>query len=148
MESAADISRYTDNLLMKMLMMDPGCPLHIHVVDSDQMGIDKIPKIIEEEPDSTPVIGVTSARIRHKIAFQHELPITSFSFITESGSDLWTTDPEGKHLILWSYLDLVQPLAEQIVHRGWSRVDLIVIFRQLVTPTGKPNLSLASLVHP
>lgn len=132
---------------MKMLMMDPGCPLHIHVVDSDEMGFAKLPSIMKES-DTQKIIGVPNARTRHKIAFQHQVPIDSFSFITEAGSTLETADPGKRHLILWSYLELIQPLAEKIVHRDWDRVDLIIILNQIVTPTGEQNITLASLMNP
>ena len=147
METNTEIARYRDNLIMKMLMIEPECPLHIHVVDSDEMGFAKLPGIMADSKTQK-VIGVPNARTRHKIAFQHQVPIDSFAFITEAGSPLESDDPGKRHLILWSYLELQQPLAEKIVYRDWDQVDLIIILRQLVTPMGEPNLTLASLMNP
>lgn len=147
MADETNISKVINLTMMDMLMLEPECPLNLHIVDSVQMGIEFLPQILHDAPSKF-VIGVPSAVIRHKIAFSLELNPETFSFIRENKSDLDKVLPKGSGLILWDYLNLSQPLAQKIVYRGWDQVDLIVVLRNIVMPDNKQNLSLHNLIMP
>jgi hypothetical protein len=139
------ISKVVNLTIMDMLMLEPECPLNLHIVDSDEMGLDLIPKIVATDKF---LIGIQTAVIRHKIAFHHNFSIDRFSFIRENKSDLTKVIPTGTQLVLWDYLNLSQPLAQNIIYAGWDRVDLVVVLRNLFTPSGEQNISLHNLVLP
>lgn len=144
---ADDLGKIVNLTIMDMLMLEPECPLNLHIVDSDQMGIDLLPGILQQVPTNF-VIGVPTAAIRHKIAFNLGVEPSSFSFIRDNKSDLEKVLPSGSSLLLWDYLNLSQPLAQKIVYRGWDQVDLVVILRNMVTPAGQQNTSLHNLIMP
>lgn len=139
-----------DNLIVKlvgnMLALEPDTSFFIHFVDSDQMGIDLLSNDILPVINES-IIGIGGARIRHKIAYNLGLPIDNFKFLLDHTSELEIIEPGETNLVLWDYLNLVQPAAERVVYRKWKRVDLIVVVPQLVESTPN-NSNLKSLVKP
>lgn len=142
-----DVEKIINLTIMDMLLLEPECPLNFHIVDSDQMGIDLLPDILANVP-TNPIIGVGEARMRHKIAFNLNLSVSSFSFIRDNQSDLERVFSQGSSLLLWDYLNLSQPIAQRMVYRNWDQVDLIVVLRNMVTSTGEVNANLCNLVLP
>lgn len=141
-----DISKLALTLVEDMLALEPETPsFNIHFADSDLMGI-KLLKDKILDPEENPVIGVHTARVRHKIAFNMNLPVENFSFVIDNKSDLEDLIPDQTCLVLWDYLQLSQPLAASLVHRAWKRVDLVIIVPDLAAT--KPGVSLRSLVTP
>lgn len=140
-----EIGTVVNLIINDMLLLEPDCNLHLHVVDSLDSGIPIVGKLFNDEPT---IIGVPSAVVRHKLAFNLELPIETFSFIRENKSDLQKVMSANTRLILWDYLNLSQPIASQIVLQGWKQVDLIVILRNMINMNGEQNFSLYNLIMP
>jgi enoyl-[acyl-carrier-protein] reductase (NADH) len=146
MSDQVDLSKIINLSIMDMLMLEPeNCSVNLHIVDSDQMGIDILPNILANMP-SRYVIGVSTAIIRHKIAFNLNTPISAFSFIRDNKSDLEQVVAKNSSLLLWDYLNLSQPLTKRIVYRGWDQVDIIVILRNIGMLADRSDLSLHHLV--
>jgi len=146
MTSDTDIDKVATTLVEDMLALEPDTSLFIHFADSDMMGMGIMRNNINPNIEGTQIIGVGAARVRHRIAFNLELPVQSFMFLVDQKSDLEDVEAENLNLVLWDYLHLSQPLAEKIVYRPWKRLDLIVIVPQLSETS--INSSLKSLVKP
>jgi hypothetical protein len=146
-EKDLDVVKAVNITMLEMLALEPECSINLHVADSDTMAIDLFQGLIKELPERY-VIGVPTAAIRHKIAYRLEIPVNTFSFIKENKSDLTKVLPTNTGLVLWDYLNLSQPLAKNLIYRGWKQIDLFVILRNLVTSTGERNTSLYNLIIP
>jgi hypothetical protein len=146
MNLQAEIDSSAKNIVQEMLTLEPEKSFHIHFVDSDLMGIGVLKNKILPEEGSDIVVGVGSARIRHKIAFTLEWSKDNFSFVIDNKSDLETIKPDQTCLVLWDYLLLSQPLAASLVYRDWKSIHLIVVVSELTEST--PGVSLKSLLVP
>jgi hypothetical protein len=133
----------TNSVIMQTITLDPVHPLNYHVADSDQMAIDNLNQILTEDH----IIVVQEARIRHKIAYQCNLPISSFAFLRDGVCTIDSNNTKRK-IILWDYMNLSQPAAGDLVYGDWDQVDLILILRNLVAPGGVANIGLHDLVLP
>lgn len=129
--------------IIDLLTLDIDCPLNIHIVDSEESGLERLPEIIKNV-NSDFIIGTPTGKIRHKIAFHHNVPIDKFSIIVGSKNPLITEDKRNKTLILWDYLNCQD--AKDIVFNTWQQIELIVILKNLVSPHGVQNFSLYNLV--
>jgi hypothetical protein len=131
--------------IIDLLLLDIDCPLAIHVVDSDEMGLDRFAKIIQEAGPSF-VIGTPTAKMRHKIAYHHGLSIDKFSLIVNNEKSELLDANKNRHLILWDYLNIPQPVGKDIIYQTWDKVDLIVVLKNLVSRSGDQNFSLHNLI--
>ena len=140
-----DIDKLALTIVEDMLCLEPDSEsFHVHFVDTDTMGILLLEHQIIPEVDRNAVIGIGSARVRHKIAYTLGLSIDQFSFIVDNKSDLEVVIPEQTNLILWDYLQLSQPLANNLVYRNWKRIDLMIIVPELCESQPGTNLGLIS----
>lgn len=140
-----DVEGQLDKTIIDMLALEPNCALNVHIVDTDEMGVERLPKILENIPTRY-VIGVPTAVVRHRLAFNLGLEPSVFSFVRENKSDLEKVLPAGTSLILWDYLRLSQPLAQKLVYKNWEQVDLVVLLRHLHLSPDLPEISLRNLL--
>jgi hypothetical protein len=106
-----------------MLTLNPACPLNIHIADSVQMGLSLLSELVHQPI----IIGIPTALIRHKIAYNFNIPVSSFIFINDHSAvnKMLAIDTANYNLILWDYLYLTQPISEEIIYLGWKQIDLI-----------------------
>ncbi len=117
-----------DSRILQMLLRQPEYNFDIVIVDSIEAGLETIKSLVDNET----LIGVSSAIIRHKIAFYLGLDINRFKFVRGNFAE---EEFKDKSLLLWDYLQMQQPLAGNLLSRPWDSVILLILLNRLETDT-------------
>lgn len=136
--------------IVDMLLLESGVPLDIHVASSIDYSYELVHKITDSLKEPSDFALVThSALMRHKLRALYDFPLGHFVFLKENKILNPIENPEGKHLVLWDYLNLPQPLTQNLIYsHQWKSVQIICILRNMIQADGLPNLSLHDLVVP
>lgn len=131
--------------MMKTIALDLDCSLNLHVCDSDDFMIEKLPDLLKEI-DGPFQVACPTAKIRHKLAFKLDIPIDNmFLLQTDTYIKDYSPPVPGSTLIVWDYLSL-DPIVKGVIHKDWKRVDLIIKLLRMINDNGTANTELSTLV--